>query len=431
MQVSRSWVHYDKLNTSIPIETRFFQLPIENYLEVLNVEPNKVQIAIINQLNDPRCRYLTSCVSRRVGKSFIAYTCQFLKLLEPGSSVLVMAPNYSIQNIGWDEIKKLIKNFGIETVKENSKDKEIEFENGSFFKLGSVNRADSVVGRSYNLIIYEEAQIDRRGGATFDIQTAPMLDKQNSKQLFISTPRGDNWFKRFYDRGQDETLPLWCSIHGTYRDNPRVPASVIQEARRTASPAMFRQEYEQDFSVFENQIFSCFDADKHVIDQLPQHVGSTENFAGIDHGYQDSTAASIIQYDGVEDCFYIIDEYEQSRLTTQQHADNFREIMEKHGIDQIFADPAAAQFRADLQMQYDITTMKQKKQTLDSIEYIQSLLQQGKLKVLSKCTGHISMFRNYAWDLEKVEAGQTAKPIHDEYSHLADATRYQLHSWIR
>ena len=70
---------------------------------------------------------------------------------------MVMAPNYSIANIGWDEIKKLLKASGVETIKENAKDKEIELENGSFFKLGSVNRADSVVGRSYDLVIYEEA----------------------------------------------------------------------------------------------------------------------------------------------------------------------------------------------------------------------------------------------------------------------------------
>lgn len=430
MQVTREWITYQELNSNIPVDERFFQLPVENYLDVIGVEPNQVQIGIINQLNDPRCRYLTCCVSRRVGKSFIAYTCQFLKLLEPGAQVLVMAPNYSIANIGWDEIKKLLKGSGVETIKENAKDKEIELENGSFFKLGSVNRADSVVGRSYDLVIYEEAQIDRRGGDTFDVQIGPMLDKMNSKQLFISTPRGDNWFRKFYDRGTDKELSRWASIHGTYRDNPRVPESVIAEARRTCSPAKFKQEYEACFDVFETQIFTCFDQERHVVPQLPQYDGTFEFIMGIDHGYTDSTAGSCLLYHGQKDIFYICDEYEQARLTTQQHAENFTKLMDKYGIDMVFVDYAAAQFAADLQMLHDIQSIKQKKSTLDSIEYIQSLFQQDKLFVLDNCTKHIMMLRNYQWDPE-IDPSRDPRPLHDEYSHVADAFRYAIYTFVR
>lgn len=430
MRVTRDWITHDRIRNDIPVNERFFQLPVENYLDVIGVEPNKVQIGIINQLNDPRCRYLTCCVSRRVGKSFIQYTCAFLKLLEPGAQVLVIAPNYSIANIGWDEIKKLLKGSGVETVKENAKDKEIELENGSFFKLGSVNRADSVVGRSYDLVIYEEAQIDRRGGDTFDVQIGPMLDKMNSKQLFISTPRGDNWFRTFYDRGTDKELTRWASIHGTYRDNPRVPESVIEEARRTCSPQKFRQEYEQDFDVFETQIFTCFDQDRHVVPQLPQYDGTFEFIMGIDHGYTDSTAASCILYQGQTDRFFICNEYEQARLTTQQHAENFSKLMDKYGIDMVFVDYAAAQFAADLAMLYDIQSIKQKKSTLDSIEYIQSLFQQDKLFVLDSCTKHIMMLRNYQWDSE-IDPSRDPRPLHDEFSHVQDQFRYAIYSFTR
>lgn len=430
MKATRSWIEHKHIIGSIPVDQRFFQLPVENYLDVIGVEPNKVQIQIINQLNDPRCRYLTCCVSRRVGKSFIQYTCAFLKLLEPGASVLVMQPNYSIANIGWDEIKKLLKGSGVETVKENAKDKEIELENGSFFKLGSVNRADSVVGRSYDLVIYEEAQIDRRGGDTFDVQIGPMLDKLNSKQLFISTPRGDNWFRTFYDRGVSQELSRWASIHGTYRDNPRVPESVIEEARRTCSPQKFRQEYEADFDVFETQIFTCFDQERHVVNNTPVFDGTFEFIMGVDHGYSDSTAASILLYHGQADRFYICDEYEQARLTTQQHAENFRVKMDKYGVDGVFIDPAAQQFGADLQMLHDISTIKQKKSTLDSIEYIQSLFQQDKIFVLASCEKHIMMLRNYQWDPE-IDPSRDPRPLHDEYSHIADAFRYAIYTFVR
>lgn len=243
-----------KFIVDIPIEERFFKLPVENFLNVINVTPTEPQIAIINAINDPRFTRIVACLSRRNGKSFVCYNVlALLKLLEPGSSVLVMSPNYSIGNIAISAIHKLIKDFGLDVDKDNSKDKEIEFSNGSFLKIGSVNQADSVVGRSYDLIIYEESAIASKGGESFNIQTSPMLDKPNSKAIFISTPRGDNWFRTFYDLGfnPDPSLFNWVSIHATWRDNPRVPESVIEQARKVNSDAYFRQEYEADFSTFE------------------------------------------------------------------------------------------------------------------------------------------------------------------------------------
>ncbi|WP_459625755.1 hypothetical protein, partial [Enterobacter hormaechei] len=110
-----------------------------------------------------------------VGKSFIAYTLGFLKLLEPNVKVLVVAPNYSLANIGWAQIKGLIKKYGLQTERENAKDKEIELANGSLFKLASAAQAVSAVGRSYDFIIFDEAAISDVGGDAFDIQLRPTL----------------------------------------------------------------------------------------------------------------------------------------------------------------------------------------------------------------------------------------------------------------
>ncbi len=41
--------------------------------------------------------------------------------------------------------------YGLQTERENAKDKEIELANGSLFKLASAAQADSAVGRSYDL----------------------------------------------------------------------------------------------------------------------------------------------------------------------------------------------------------------------------------------------------------------------------------------
>ena len=83
-----------KFIVDIPIEERFFKLPVDNFLSVINVVPTEPQIAIINAINDPRFTRIVACLSRRNGKSFVCYNIlAMLKLLEPGSSVLIMSPN--------------------------------------------------------------------------------------------------------------------------------------------------------------------------------------------------------------------------------------------------------------------------------------------------------------------------------------------------
>lgn len=424
-----------KFIVDIPIEERFFKLPVENFLNVINVTPTEPQIAIINAINDPRFTRIVACLSRRNGKSFVCYNVlALLKLLEPGSSVLVMSPNYSIGNIAISAIHKLIKDFGLDVDKDNSKDKEIEFSNGSFLKIGSVNQADSVVGRSYDLIIYEESAIASKGGESFNIQTSPMLDKPNSKAIFISTPRGDNWFRTFYDLGfnPDPSLSNWVSVHATWRDNPRVPESVIEQARKVNSDAYFRQEYEADFSTFEGRIYTSFNTEKHVFDTTNLDFTDTRRFeiiSGIDMGFTDLTVMVVIAYDLIDDKFYIIDEYSDNRQTTEVYASNFQALISAYGIMINFIDSAAAQTKCDLAMQYDITAVNAKKSKVDGIEYVHSLINQDKLLVNYKCSEVLYGLQNYMWDTREGLTKPT--PTHDRASHSMDALRYGLYTYTR
>ena len=118
-----------------------------------------------------------------------------------------MSPNYALSQISFDLQRNLIKHFELEVTKDNAKDKVIELSNGSTIRMGSVNQVDSCVGRSYDLIIFDEAAL-ADGRDAFNVALRPTLDKPNSKALFISTPRGrNNWFSQFWNRGySDESV---------------------------------------------------------------------------------------------------------------------------------------------------------------------------------------------------------------------------------
>ena len=238
---------------------RFIKLPISPYLDLLQVRPLESQIALINAINNPKYRFVSAAISRRQGKTYIANIIGQLVSLVPNSQILIMSPNYSLSQISFDLQRNLIKHFDLEVTKDNAKDKVIELSNGSTVRMGSVNQVDSVVGRSYDLIIFDEAALTD-GRDAFNVALRPTLDKDNSKALFISTPRGkSNWFAEFWNRGFSEEFSEWASVRATYKDNPRMSENDIAEARKSMSEAEFRQEYEADFNTYEGQIWA-FDA---------------------------------------------------------------------------------------------------------------------------------------------------------------------------
>ena len=218
-------------------EDKFLKLPVEPYMELLGITPLPSQVAIINAINNPKYRFVCAAISRRQGKTYIANIIGQLVSLVPSSNILIMSPNYALSQISFDLQRTLIKHFDLEVVRDNAKDKVIEISNGSTIRMGSVNQVDSCVGRSYDLIIFDEAAL-ADGKDAFNVALRPTLDKDNSKAIFISTPRGgNNWFAEFFDRGFIDDFPEWISIKASYKSNPRMSETDIQDARKSMSEA--------------------------------------------------------------------------------------------------------------------------------------------------------------------------------------------------
>ena len=407
-------------------QDRFIKLPIDGYMNLLGIEPNTSQTAIINALNNPKYRFVCAAVSRRQGKTYIANIIGQLVSLVPGSNILLMSPNYSLSQISFDLQRNLIKHFGLEVIKDNAKDKVIELSNGSTVRMGSVNQVDSVVGRSYDLIIFDEAALVN-GKDAFNVALRPTLDKENSKALFISTPRGrNNWFADFYYRGFSEEYPEWASLRATYHENPRLSEQDIQEARKSMSEAEFNQEYEADFNIYEGQIWA-FDHENCIADLSEFDTKNMDVFAGMDVGYKDPTAFCVIAYDWDEQKYYLVDEYLDAERTTEQHAAQIQKLIEKWNIDWIYIDSAAQQTRFDFAQNYDITTINAKKSVLDGIGKVATVVDNDLLIVDQRCDETLLCLDQYQWDPNPNLMKE--RPKHNYASHMADALRYALYSF--
>jgi len=425
VEVSRKDVLSEEL-VDYRSETRFLKLPVDPYLDLLNITPLPSQIAIINAINNPKYRFVSAAVSRRQGKTYIANIIGQLVSLVPGSNILIMSPNYSLSQISFDLQRNLIKHFDLEVTKDNAKDKVIEISNGSAVRMGSVNQVDSCVGRSYDLIIFDEAAL-ADGKDAFNVALRPTLDKDNSKAIFISTPRGrNNWFSEFFYRGFSDEFPEWVSIRATYKDNPRMSQSDIDEARKSMSEAEFRQEYEADFNTYEGQIWR-FNFETQVKDLSQLDTSKMDVFAGLDVGYKDPTAMCVIAYDWDSEQYYLVDEYFDAERTTEQHAAEIQKLIDRWDIDFIYIDSAAQQTRFDFAQNYDISTINAKKSVLDGIGHVSGIIENDVLFVDQEAKQSLACLDAYQWDPNPNLMKE--KPKHNMASHMADALRYGLYSF--
>ena len=406
--------------------SRFIKLPISHYLELLGTTPNSAQIALINALNNPKYRFVCAAISRRQGKTYITNVIGQLVSLVPNSHILIMSPNYALSQISFDLQRQLIRHFDLEVVKDNAKDKVIELSNGSTIRMGSVNQVDSTVGRSYDLIIFDEAAL-ADGKDAFNIALRPTLDKPNSKAVFISTPRGrNNWFADFYHRGWSDEFEDWFSVRATYHENPRFSKEDIDEAKRTMSQAEFSQEYLADFNTYQGQIWT-FNFEDCVADLSQLDTSKMDVFAGLDVGYKDPTAFCVVAYDWDQEKFYLIDEYMNAERTTEQHAKEINILVDKYLIDWIYIDSAAQQTRFDFAQNYDISTINAKKSVLDGIGHTASIIDNDNLVVDQKCRHVLEAVDQYQWDSNPNLLKE--RPKHNMASHMSDALRYGLYTF--
>lgn len=426
LTISRSDVSSTEL-TEFPISERFIKLPIRKYLEMLGAwnHTNAPQIALINAINNPKYRFVCAAFARRLGKTYIANVIAQLISLVPGYNVLIISPNYNLSSISFELQRSFIKHFQLEVERDNLKDRIIELSNGSTVRMGSLSTIDSTVGRSYQLILFDEAALGSNGEEAFNIQLRPTLDRAGSKAIFISTPRGMlNWFSRFYSRGFSPEFPEWCSLQADWTENKRMSESDVAEARKSMSKAEFEQEYMASFVSFAGQIYTY--SQENTIDYV--ECDDAEILAGCDPGFKDPTAFVVVIYSAASGCFHIVDEYLKEDATTAVHAEAFHSLIDRWGVENTFIDSAAAQFAADLAYIYDISTTKAKKAVLPGIAYVASLVEQNRIKIAPHCTEALACMDQYRWDTK--DGLQREKPIHDRYSHMADAIRYAIYSYM-
>ena len=174
----------------------------------------------------------------------------------------------------------------------------VEFLSGGVIEFRSADNPDSLRGEGVARVVIDEAARVKR--EAWEDVMRPAISDTGGRVMFISTPKGRNWFFEMWTRGQDtrawEDYESW--IFPT-ADNPKIPASDIEQARLTLPADVFRQEYLAEFledsaGVFRN-VEACINHELRQEEPVP----GKQYYAGLDLAkYVDFTVLDILDNAG-------------------------------------------------------------------------------------------------------------------------------------
>jgi hypothetical protein len=190
-------------------------------------------------------RFRAVCCGRRFGKTRFA-AAELLDIgCERGGLYAWIAPTYFIAERGERALTAIAGDF-VQFKGQNPR--------RAFFKGAgeptevlflSADNPDTILGEGYDGVIVDEAA--RIEGQVWQQYIRPALADKMGWALFITTPKGRNWFFDIHTRGLDPTETEYASFTFPSNTNPYFPPSEWEEAKRTTPADIFRQEYEAEF----------------------------------------------------------------------------------------------------------------------------------------------------------------------------------------
>jgi predicted phage terminase large subunit-like protein len=191
-----------------------------------------------------------------------------------GGDAWWVGPTFPIGQLGWDIIDGLCRQIP-ETRFEGRPTYKITLPTGGTIQLRSADNPDSLRGATLNLVVFDEAAMAKPEAWPY---LRPTLSVRRGRALFISTPKGLNWFHDLFQYAQGRND--WQTWRFPSTTNPYIDSADVDEAREGMSSLLFSQEYEAEFISTGSGMFradwiqhyrTVFDGEDRLF-----HLGETE-----------------------------------------------------------------------------------------------------------------------------------------------------------
>ena len=206
-------------------------------------------------------RFKVVDAGRQFGKSQLAGVFGITYALQhPYSEGWIISPSYRQSTFLWKKIKRICEELGIPIIaKSSNQDISITFKyNGSVIRALSSDDPDKLRGETLSLLIVDEAAMMANNIWTEHLR--PMMMVHKAPAMFISTPKGKNWFYDIYQLGlsTDPKHDDWISFKYTSLDNPLIDKNEIDAIREQTPESLFLQEYMGEFLDAGGEVFNHY-----------------------------------------------------------------------------------------------------------------------------------------------------------------------------
>ena len=156
------------------------------------------------QIHESTARFRIVACGRRFGKTLAcANEVVFHASKCPGSLSWWVAPVYQQTQIAY---RMVLDTLPPDAIAANYKStRRIELVSNSAIEFKSADRFDNLRRARVDFLVIDEAAMVKRDA--WESILRPTLSDTQGRAMFISTPRGRNWFYELFARGQDPQYP--------------------------------------------------------------------------------------------------------------------------------------------------------------------------------------------------------------------------------
>ena len=226
------------------------------------------------EVHNHPARFKVLAAGRRWGKTRLGVN-ECIGVAIEGKRAWWVSPSYKTSEVGWRPLRQLSRK--IPGTEIRLADRMVLFPGGGFVAIRSADNPDSLRGEGLDFVVMDECAFMQPEAWSEAIR--PALSDRLGKALFISTPRGRNFFWDLYRRGGVD--PDWASFTYPTSANPYIQPSEIEAARAELPEIIFNQEYLADFVDSEGAVFRRI-RDAAILQPLEQPLEGHQYSAGVD-----------------------------------------------------------------------------------------------------------------------------------------------------
>lgn len=188
----------------------------------------------INQqgILDNSARFRVVMCGRRFGKSELSQI-EIVSQALMGNNVAYITPTYKLAKTFFEKLTTIIP------FPANKSELIIQFPTGGTVEFFTGERLDNLRGRKFHFVVVDEASFIPNLEDGWLNSIRPTLTDYKGRALFLSTPKGKNYFYSLFMKNEGD----WKSFKFSTYDNPYIDRTEIDDARHQLPHAVFEQEY--------------------------------------------------------------------------------------------------------------------------------------------------------------------------------------------